>query len=67
MSLHCSPDIVTLFVYQVPTRVSCLGNPADRGAWGATYSLAGRKELDMTEQQRKERQKEIKAVEQFQT
>ena len=28
---------------------SCLGNPMDRGAWWATYSPWGCKELDMTE------------------
>ena len=26
--------------------ISCLGNPMDRGAWRATYSPQGRKELD---------------------
>ena len=28
---------------------SCLGSPMDRGAWWATYSPGGCKELDMTE------------------
>ena len=31
------------------TQYSCLGNSMDRGAWQATYSPCGRKELDMTE------------------
>ena len=28
---------------------SCLENPKDRGAWQATYSPWGHKEMDMTE------------------
>ena len=32
-----------------PLQYSCLGNSMDRGAWQATYSPCGRKELDMTE------------------
>ena len=31
-----------------PLQYSCLGNPMDRGAWGAT--IHGVPELDMTEQ-----------------
>ena len=32
-----------------PLQYSCLENPMDRGAWWATYSLRGHKELDTTE------------------
>ena len=32
-----------------PLQYSCLANPMDSGAWWATYSPWGRKELDMTE------------------
>ena len=32
-----------------PLQYSCLENPTDRGAWWATYSPWGRKELDPTE------------------
>ena len=32
-----------------PLEYSCLGNPMDSGAWQATYSLWGCKELDTTE------------------
>ena len=32
-----------------PLLYSGLGNPKDRGAWWATYSLWGHKESDMTE------------------
>ena len=31
-----------------PLQYSCLGNPMDRGAWQATYSLRGSKESDVT-------------------
>jgi len=31
-----------------PVQCSCLGNPTDRGAWQATYSPWGHKELDIT-------------------
>ena len=33
-----------------PTPVLLPGKSMDRGAWWATYSLWGRKELDMTEE-----------------
>ena len=33
-----------------PLQYSCLENPMDRGAWQATYSPWGCKELDTTEQ-----------------
>ena len=32
-----------------PFEYSCLENPMDGGAWWATYSPRGRKELDTTE------------------
>ena len=32
-----------------PLQFSCLGNPMDRGAWWATYSSWGHKELDKIE------------------
>ena len=32
-----------------PLQYSCLGNPMDRGAWWATYSPWGHKELDTAE------------------
>ena len=32
-----------------PLQYSCLENPMDRGAWQATYSSWGHKELDTTE------------------
>ena len=32
-----------------PLQYSCQGNSMDRGAWWATYSPQGHKELDMTE------------------
>ena len=32
-----------------PLQYSCLGNPTEKGAWLATYSPYGRKELDTTE------------------
>ena len=32
-----------------PLQYSCLENPMDRGAWRATYSPRGSKELDMAE------------------
>ena len=32
-----------------PLQYSCLGNPTDRGAWWATVSSCGCKELDTTE------------------
>ena len=31
-----------------PLQYACLENPMDRGAWRATYSPWGHKELDMT-------------------
>ena len=31
-----------------PLQYSCLGNPMGRGAWWATFSPWGHKELDMT-------------------
>ena len=31
-----------------PLQYSCLGNPMDRGAWGATVRGGGHKESDMT-------------------
>ena len=34
-----------------PPQYSCLENPMDRGAWWATYSSWGRKELDTIERQ----------------
>ena len=33
-----------------PLQYSCLENPMDRGAWWATYSPRGGKEVDTTEQ-----------------
>ena len=32
-----------------PLLYSCLENPVDRGAWSATYSSWGHKELDTTD------------------